>query len=57
MMPASAVHFLETILDAVDAEMVGNLVSPDEEVILGKKRQQMNDKKLGIGEGRVAVSG
>jgi hypothetical protein len=38
--PAGAVDFLETVLDAVDAEMVGNLVSPDEEVMIGKKNRQ-----------------
>lgn len=48
--PAAAVEFLETILDAVDAEMIGNLVSPDEEVMLGKKRRQMKAGKLGNGD-------
>jgi hypothetical protein len=43
MTPAPAVQFLETILESVDAEMVGNLVSPDEEVMLGKKRKKMKN--------------
>lgn len=44
MTPAFAVEFLESILDAADAEMVGNLVSPDEEVALGKKRRRLNEE-------------
>jgi hypothetical protein len=40
MTPASAIQFLETILEAVDAEMVGNLVSPDEDVFLEKRRRK-----------------
>jgi hypothetical protein len=44
MTPAVAVEFLETVLDAVDAEMVGNLVSPDEEVVLGKKRRKQKEE-------------
>ena len=39
MTPPSAIHFLETILEAVDAEMIGNLVSPDEDVFLEKRRR------------------
>ena len=39
MTPASAIQFLETVLDAVDAEMVGNLVSPDEDIYLEKRRR------------------
>ena len=44
MTPAVAVEFLESILDEVDSEMVGNLVSPDEEVVLGKKRRKLNEE-------------
>ena len=43
MTPAAAIQFLETILEAVDAEMVGNLVTPDEEVMFGTKRRKMKD--------------
>lgn len=39
--PASAIQFLETILEAVDAEMVGNLVSPDEDIYLEKRRRKV----------------
>jgi hypothetical protein len=45
--PRSAAQFLETILETVDAEMVGNLVSPDEEVMLGKKRRQRGMDQIG----------
>lgn len=45
MTPAVAIEFLETVLDAVDAEMVGNLVSPDEEVFLGKKRRKLKKEE------------
>eukprot|EP00934_Nitzschia_sp_Nitz4_P008327 Nitzschia sp. Nitz4//scaffold39_size137210//1884//7601//NITZ4_003182-RA/size137210-processed-gene-0.81-mRNA-1//1//CDS//3329550332//8317//frame0 len=46
MTPTAAIQFLETVLDAVDAEMVGNLVSPDEEVFFERKRRKTdNDEK------------
>ena len=48
--PASAVEFLETVLDAVDAEMVGNLVSPDEEVMIGKKTRKRNSDEDEVDE-------
>jgi hypothetical protein len=48
MTPASALQFLETVLEAVDAELVGNLVSPDEEVIIGKKRRRMMEEKTEV---------
>lgn len=45
MTPASAIQFLETILDAVDAEMVGNLVSPDEDIFLEKRRRMASSEE------------
>lgn len=45
MTPSSSLQFLETILDAVDAEMVGNLVSPDEEVYLEKRRRKIDTEE------------
>eukprot|EP00980_Cylindrotheca_fusiformis_P031386 scaffold26285_cov264-Cylindrotheca_fusiformis.AAC.1 len=51
MTPAVAIDFLETVLDEVDAEMVGNLVSPDEEVFLGKKKRKIKkDEEDGLEE-------
>jgi len=41
MTPKPAIEFLEKVLDSVDAEMVGNLVSPDEELFLEKKRRKL----------------
>lgn len=40
MTPDSAIQFLETVLESVDAEMVGNLVSPDEDIFLEKRRRK-----------------
>ncbi|CAJ1903339.1 unnamed protein product [Cylindrotheca closterium] len=39
--PTAAIEFLEKVLDSVDTEMVGNLVSPDEELFLEKKRRKL----------------
>ena len=50
MTPTSAVKFLEIVLEAVDAEMVGNLVTPDEEVLMEKKRRKVNEEKLEEGD-------
>lgn len=46
MTPAYAIEFLETILvDTIDSDMMGNLVSPDEQVVLGKKRRKADDEE------------
>lgn len=42
MTPAAVIQFLETVLEAVDAEMVGNLVTPDEEISMENKRRKLN---------------
>ena len=46
MTPTSVLQFLETVLSAVDAEMVGNLVTPDEEFLMEKKRRRVNEDKM-----------
>mmetsp|Transcript_44511 Transcript_44511/g.50305 ORF Transcript_44511/g.50305 Transcript_44511/m.50305 type:complete len:1980 (-) Transcript_44511:115-6054(-) len=46
MTPTSVLQFLETVLSAVDAEMVGNLVTPDEEILMEKKRRRVNEEKV-----------
>eukprot|EP00529_Nitzschia_sp_RCC80_P005154 CAMPEP_0113472682 /NCGR_PEP_ID=MMETSP0014_2-20120614/17643_1 /TAXON_ID=2857 /ORGANISM="Nitzschia sp." /LENGTH=996 /DNA_ID=CAMNT_0000365403 /DNA_START=1 /DNA_END=2987 /DNA_ORIENTATION=+ /assembly_acc=CAM_ASM_000159 len=44
MTPPGALTFLETVLQAVDAEMAGgNVVSPDEESLIGKKSKGNKD--------------
>ena len=43
MTPAPVLQFLETILKANDSDMIGNLVTPDEEVLMERKRRKMND--------------
>ena len=44
MTPPGALAFLETILQAVDAEMAGgNVVCPDEETLMGKKSKGSKD--------------
>ena len=45
MTPLPALEFLETVLEAVDAELCGNLVSSDEEVVIEKKRRRMMEGK------------
>ncbi|KAG7355849.1 hypothetical protein IV203_000535 [Nitzschia inconspicua] len=44
MTPPSVIKFLETVLEAVDAEMAGNIVTPDEEVLMEKKRRKVNEE-------------
>jgi hypothetical protein len=39
--PPSALRFLETVLEAEDAEMISNLVYPDEELMVEKAFRQM----------------
>jgi hypothetical protein len=46
MTPNAVIQFLETVLEAVDAEMVGNLVTPDEEISLEAKRRKLNSETL-----------
>jgi hypothetical protein len=46
MTPPTVVRFLETVLEAADAEMVGNIVTPDEEVLMEKKRRKVNDDTI-----------
>ncbi|KAL3922866.1 MAG: hypothetical protein SGILL_001976 [Bacillariaceae sp.] len=50
MTPPSAIKFLETVLEAVDAESLGNLVTPDEEVLMEKKRRKVNEEKMNGGD-------
>jgi hypothetical protein len=48
--PAFVLDFLETVLEAEDAEMVGNLVYPDEELIVEKTFRQMKAGSSAEGE-------
>ncbi|KAL3922230.1 MAG: hypothetical protein SGILL_002318 [Bacillariaceae sp.] len=50
MTPPSVIHFLETVLEAVDAEALGSLVTPDEEVLMEKKRRKVNEEKINEGD-------
>jgi hypothetical protein len=50
MTPPSVIQFLETILEAVDAEALGNLVTPDEEVLMEKKRRKVNEDRISQGD-------
>mmetsp|Transcript_18281 Transcript_18281/g.32947 ORF Transcript_18281/g.32947 Transcript_18281/m.32947 type:complete len:673 (-) Transcript_18281:142-2160(-) len=49
MTPTSALQFLETVLEAADAEMVGNIVTPDEECLMEKKLRA-NEEKVKEGD-------
>lgn len=44
MTPPATIRFLETVLEAFDAEMTGNIVTPDEEVLIEKKRRKADDE-------------
>jgi len=46
MTPTPVLQFLETVLKAVDAEMVGNLVTPDEEVFIERKCRRVNENMM-----------
>jgi hypothetical protein len=44
MTPTPVLQFLETVLKAGDVDMVGNLVTPDEEVLMERKRRRVNEQ-------------
>eukprot|EP00531_Pseudo-nitzschia_arenysensis_P017503 CAMPEP_0116154266 /NCGR_PEP_ID=MMETSP0329-20121206/21690_1 /TAXON_ID=697910 /ORGANISM="Pseudo-nitzschia arenysensis, Strain B593" /LENGTH=1391 /DNA_ID=CAMNT_0003651237 /DNA_START=71 /DNA_END=4244 /DNA_ORIENTATION=- len=55
MTPATVLQFLETVLKEMiletvlkvnDSDIIGNLVTPDEEVLMEKKRRKMNDPTI-----------
>jgi len=50
MTPAPVLQFLETVLKAMDTDVVGNLVTPDEEFLMERKRRRMNEQTM-EGEG------
>eukprot|EP00533_Pseudo-nitzschia_delicatissima_P004876 CAMPEP_0116090012 /NCGR_PEP_ID=MMETSP0327-20121206/6729_1 /TAXON_ID=44447 /ORGANISM="Pseudo-nitzschia delicatissima, Strain B596" /LENGTH=1889 /DNA_ID=CAMNT_0003581237 /DNA_START=110 /DNA_END=5782 /DNA_ORIENTATION=+ len=41
MTPATVLQFLETVLKANDSDMIGNLVTPDEEALMERKRRKV----------------
>jgi hypothetical protein len=43
--PPLVIQFLETVLESEDAEMVSNLVYPDEELMIEKLRRKLEDSK------------
>ena len=46
MTPTPVLQFLETILKAVDIDMDSNLVTPDEEVLMERKRRKANKQTM-----------
>jgi hypothetical protein len=50
MTPPLAIHFLETVLEGEDAEMVGKLMFPDEELMVEKTFRQMRAQAASVRE-------
>mmetsp|Transcript_24417 Transcript_24417/g.67496 ORF Transcript_24417/g.67496 Transcript_24417/m.67496 type:complete len:1959 (-) Transcript_24417:791-6667(-) len=46
--PSPVLQFLETVLKSVDAEMIGNLVTPDEEVLIERKCRRVNEDMIEV---------